>query len=951
MAQYIHSRPREGQDNPMIRGFIEDENFTASQKSGTEILVDLKWLLQDVQKDTGNPYTIRAIIKRVNQTIIHVPMENASLRNAAIPTSQSTGSSTPGVSHTELGMDCDITVKIRDEALRKEIRKMQPADIVKRAERARAQAAKGIPSLALAGYVFIAARQLPSGDISLRASNAAAAENRVRVFGESAYVRMPTWGIVIDGMPIREADLSNDDFKQQLAAENQHAWGRKAEIEIAHVGWLTKPRSHEGSLVVEFTNPIVANDAISMGTIWRSRSHTNRPYCREGRCKMCKKCQKYGHVHAQCPNPKFICGFCAKEHPTWECPSHQNKEKDFTPKCANCKGPHKTVSTSCGLRREALEKAKYALINCEPFHRVPHYLQPKSMQQYTATNTDPTPYEAAQIQAVTKKHTTTKSTTAKSTSGATIAPITTRLQTPEAPTTSRIMPTAEKVRAIPFTTIEKRPGGRSSKSKSSKNDDSELEPTEQIQSALNITQSRQYDTVNGPNDKIQNPDPLTTYSLALKGSFHILLQPTPREEYEKRPRVCFSVNRGLDPATWEVQYHNRELSTLTLYTAAHGTIHIHNVYNPGVNSNEESVISALQTAMAPRAQYIVLGDFNRHHPLWAGTRYQHVDEEATELIDLMDEHRLEQLLPPGTITYERANAKSTIDLVWASHNLANRVVNCDTKREWWYGADHVPILTQFDLTAVRVPPMVRKQWNATDWDLFLKLMDTYYWHPRELNDNEAINEAIRYLVEAINQTAEQATPTKQITTYSRAGYTPEMAKLKHQVSRCRRHARRINTNQAWEDYAEARKEMKRRTNELARDLHRQRIEQATESIDGFWRIARWVRNRGKPRATFTPTLHYNNTNYTAPKEKAALFRKVLHPEPPEADLSDIGPQFRYPEPYMILPITLDEVRTAINNVKLDKAPGPDGIPNLVLQRLLPTIEAYLVNLFNACLRQ
>ncbi|EED15087.1 reverse transcriptase, putative, partial [Talaromyces stipitatus ATCC 10500] len=107
--------------------------------------------------------------------------------------------------------------------------------------------------------------------------------------------------------------------------------------------------------------------------------------------------------------------------------------------------------------------------------------------------------------------------------------------------------------------------------------------------------------------------------------------------------------------------------------------------------------------------------------------------------------------------------------------------------------------------------------------------------------------------------------------YSRAGYTPEMAKLKHHVSRCRRHARRINTDQAWEDYAEARKEMKRRTNELARDLHRQRIEQATESIDGFWRIARWVRNRGKPRATFTPTLYYNNTSYTAPKEKAALF--------------------------------------------------------------------------------
>ncbi|EED22490.1 hypothetical protein TSTA_059880 [Talaromyces stipitatus ATCC 10500] len=47
------------------------------------------------------------------------------------------------------------------------------------------------------------------------------------------------------------------------------------------------------------------------------------------------------------------------------------------------------------------------------------------------------------------------------------------------------------------------------------------------------------------------------------------------------------------------------------------------------------------------------------------------------------------------------------------------------------------------------------------------------------------------------------------------------------------------------------------------------------------------------------------------------------------------------------PITLDEVRMAVTNVKPNKALGLDRIPNLVLQRLLPTIEAYLVNLFNS----
>jgi hypothetical protein len=53
----------------------------------------------------------------------------------------------PRVSHTELGMDSEIVVKIRHEPLRQELRKVQPAEIVQSAERARALAAKSIPSL------------------------------------------------------------------------------------------------------------------------------------------------------------------------------------------------------------------------------------------------------------------------------------------------------------------------------------------------------------------------------------------------------------------------------------------------------------------------------------------------------------------------------------------------------------------------------------------------------------------------------------------------------------------------------------------------------------------------------------------------------------------------------------------------------------------------------------
>lgn len=124
-------------------------------------------------------------------------------------------------------------------------------------------------------------------------------------------------------------------------------------------------------------------------------------------------------------------------------------------------------------------------------------------------------------------------------------------------------------------------------------------------------------------------DPLTTYSLALQNRFHILLQPTLRKDYSIRPRVCFYVNKRIDPMTWEVRFHNRNLSTLTLHTATHGTVHIHNIYNPGKASGQDSALNTLREVMTSGAQHIVLGDFNLHHPLWSGTQYRHSTDTLT----------------------------------------------------------------------------------------------------------------------------------------------------------------------------------------------------------------------------------------------------------------------------------------------------------------------------------
>src|SRR5699024_1603525 len=64
------------------------------------------------------------------------------VQNACAPTLRNTGTTTPGAPHTELGVDCEPTVKIRGEAIRADLKKLSPIKIVDRAERARESAVK-----------------------------------------------------------------------------------------------------------------------------------------------------------------------------------------------------------------------------------------------------------------------------------------------------------------------------------------------------------------------------------------------------------------------------------------------------------------------------------------------------------------------------------------------------------------------------------------------------------------------------------------------------------------------------------------------------------------------------------------------------------------------------------------------------------------------------------------
>ena len=88
---------------------------------------------------------------------------------------------------------------------------------------------------------------------------------------------------------------------------------------------------------------------------------------------------------------------------------------------------------------------------------------------------------------------------------------------------------------------------------------------------------------------------------------------------------------------------------------------------------------------------------------------------------------------------------------------------------------------------------------------------------------------------------------------------------------------------------------------------------------------------------------------TSSEEKVQILQEAFFPKPPVADLADIQ-GYQYPRVDMPEDITTQEIEAVLQRVSVKKAPGPDEIPNSILQLLGPTLIQELTRVFNSCLR-
>ncbi|KAJ5901433.1 hypothetical protein N7504_007427 [Penicillium tannophilum] len=318
---------------------------------------------------------------------------------------------------------------------------------------------------------------------------------------------------------------------------------------------------------------------------------------------------------------------------------------------------------------------------------------------------------------------------------------------------------------------------------------------------------------------------------------HELLWP---EGEGERSRVCLFVSKKL--AGWTHFAHSGDVQELRLKTER-GEVSIFNIYNEQGKWDGLNLLKSV-VAERPRDIYLMLGDFNLHHPLaW------------------------DCWLEPGTVTRMDARSSTTIDLVLASRRLTERMISCEVSMETHADSDHLPIRTVLGMETQEVEePERRRSWKSMDVEKFTdfvsaNLLGKRWMELPELSTPQRIDNVVEHLVDVVQQGVQQSTPWARPSTWAKPGWTPECTHIIKETRQAFRRWKKVrkrphlDVEELHEEYRSCRNRKGKVIKKALQNGFRSWIQETVKSGPrGLWRVSKWARNRDQGGGSVIPAL-------------------------------------------------------------------------------------------------
>lgn len=155
-----------------------------------------------------------------------------------------------------------------------------------------------------------------------------------------------------------------------------------------------------------------------------------------------------------------------------------------------------------------------------------------------------------------------------------------------------------------------------------------------------------------------------------------------------------------------------------------GKLHVHNIYNLVVFSNSHlKQLPKLKQIIALFLLHkrIILNNLNFHHPVYGSIETQS-DNNAEYHLTIIEQHGLDLLLKSGTITYDKTEYQSIIDLIFSSYTIFSYLISCHISNDIKYGSEYSLILSLFNFETIEQPAILQRQYKNSDFKLMREVI-------------------------------------------------------------------------------------------------------------------------------------------------------------------------------------------------------------------------------------
>jgi hypothetical protein len=401
-----------------------------------------------------------------------------------------------------------------------------------------------------------------------------------------------------------------------------------------------------------------------------------------------------------------------------------------------------------------------------------------------------------------------------------------------------------------------------------------------------------------------------------------------------------------------------------------GALTIYNIYNDCENNNTIHKLEDFnhrheadpRRSPTETKHVIWLGDFNRHHPHWDNpedTRLftRPAISNAEILISAIAKGGLDMALPPGIPMHIHNVTKkwTRLDNVFILEDALESILACEALSEaQGINTDHLPILTTLNLDLARAPSSEPKNYRNVDREQFDKALDArldLLPPPRKIHSQSELSDACNALTSSIQEVINCKVPTLDLGVKAKCWWTKGISKLRRDANKKGRTASKYKN---WPEH-HSHKEHRTANQTFQRMLEKTKCQHWRDWLEkaedpDIWTAHKYTANpagdRGKSRIPVLKlTSEGTETLATTNAEKSDMLAKTFFPpKPPQTTPL----HFVYPKPACIYnPISKAQICRHLAKLKPYKAPGSDGIPNIVLMKCANTITNRLYLIYTA----